>query len=54
MAYELLGKDFVPPDLRGKITGQAKYAEDYRAEGLVFCRLITSPVPHARVTNIHG
>lgn len=52
VAYDLLGKDFVPPDLRGKVTGQAKYAEDYRAEGLVFCRLITSPVPHARVTSI--
>ena len=52
MAYNLLGKDFVPPDLRGKLTGQAKYAEDFRADGLVFCRLLTSSMPHARVRNI--
>jgi CO/xanthine dehydrogenase Mo-binding subunit len=52
MAYTLLGKDFVPPDLRAKVTGQAKYAEDFRAEGMVFCRLLTSPLPHGRVNNI--
>ncbi|HEY5623676.1 MAG TPA: xanthine dehydrogenase family protein molybdopterin-binding subunit [Gammaproteobacteria bacterium] len=52
MAYDLLGKNFTPPDIRGKVTGRAKYAEDYRAEGLVFCRLLTSVMPHARVTNI--
>ena len=52
MAYTLLGKDFVPPDVRGKITGQAKYAEDFRAEGMVFCRLLTSTVPHGRVIRL--
>ena len=54
MAYALLGNDFVPPDLRGKVTGQAKYAEDFRAEGMLFCRLLTSPLPHARVVSIRG
>ena len=52
MAYKLLGKNFVPPDVRGKVTGQAKYAEDFRAEGMVFCRLLLSPMPHARVRSI--
>jgi len=52
MAYTLLGKNFVPPDLRGKVTGQARYAEDFRAEGMLFCRLLTSPLPHARVVSI--
>jgi CO/xanthine dehydrogenase Mo-binding subunit len=32
MAYKLLGKDFTPPDLRGKVTGKAKFAEDFRAD----------------------
>ena len=54
MAYDLLGKDFIPPDVRGKVTGRAKYAEDYRAEGMAFCKLLTSPVPHGRVTNINA
>jgi xanthine dehydrogenase molybdenum-binding subunit len=52
MAYELVGKDFVPPDIHGKVTGKAKYAEDFRAEGMVFCRLMLSPMPHARVRNV--
>jgi CO/xanthine dehydrogenase Mo-binding subunit len=52
MAYSLLGKNFTPPDIHGKVTGRAKYAEDFRAEGMAFCKLLTSPVPHGRVTNI--
>lgn len=49
---ELLGKDFTPPDIHGKVTGRAKYAEDFRRDGMVFCRLLTSPMPHARVRNV--
>jgi CO/xanthine dehydrogenase Mo-binding subunit len=52
MAYELLGKNFTPPDVHAKVTGKAKYAEDFRADGMVFVKLLTSPMPHARVTNI--
>jgi CO/xanthine dehydrogenase Mo-binding subunit len=52
MAYDLIGKNFTPPDIYGKVTGKAKYAEDYRAEGMVFCRLLLSPMPHAKVKNI--
>ena len=32
-----------------KVTGRAKYAEDFRAEGMLFCKLLLSPVPHGRV-----
>ena len=32
--------------------GQAKYAEDFRAEGMLFCKLLLSPLPHARVRGI--
>lgn len=52
MAIKLLGENFTPPDLRGKVTGRAKYAEDFRMEGMVFCKLLLSPMPHARVANI--
>ncbi len=52
MAYDLIGKNFTPPDIYGKVTGKAKYAEDYRAEGMAFCRLLTSPMPHAKVKKI--
>jgi CO/xanthine dehydrogenase Mo-binding subunit len=52
MAFDLLGKNFTPPDIQAKVTGKAKYSEDFRVDGMVFCKLLTSPLPHARVTNI--
>lgn len=52
MAIKLIGENFTPPDLRGKVTGKARYAEDFRVEGMVFAKLLLSPMPHARVTNI--
>ena len=52
MAYDLIGKDFVPPDVLAKVTGRARYAEDFRAEGMVFAKLLTSPMPHARINGI--
>jgi CO/xanthine dehydrogenase Mo-binding subunit len=50
--YKHIGKDFVPPDITGKVTGKAKFAEDFRVDGMVFARMYTSPVAHGRVTNI--
>jgi len=52
MAYSLLGKDFIPPDVRGKVNGHAKFSEDFQVDGMVFCRLLTSPLPHGRVVSI--
>jgi len=52
MALKHLGKDFLPPDVLAKVTGEAKFAEDFRAEGMVFARLLNSPYPHARVRSI--
>lgn len=52
MAYKLLGQNFVPPDVHAKVTGEAKYAEDFVAEGMLHAKLLLSPMPHARVRNI--
>lgn len=52
MSYLHIGKNFTPPDIHGKVTGKAKYAEDYTVDGMVYARLLTSPMPHARVRNI--
>src|SRR5580700_11732955 len=49
---KLIGKDYATPDLYAKVTGQAKYAEDYHAEGMLFCKLLLSPLPHARVKHL--
>ncbi len=52
MANKLVGQNYETPDLRAKVTGQAKYAEDYKAEGMLYARLLTSPLPHARIRSI--
>ncbi|MDP2645025.1 MAG: xanthine dehydrogenase family protein molybdopterin-binding subunit [Desulfobacterales bacterium] len=52
MDYKLVGKDFTPPDVIAKVTGRAKFAEDFRAEGMLFLKLFLSPMPHARVRSI--
>jgi len=50
--YKLIGKDYTTPDLYAKVTGKSKYAEDYRADGMLFCKLLLSPVPHGRVKHL--
>src|ERR1700682_3209618 len=50
--YKLIGKDYTTPDLYAKVTGKAKYGEDFRAEGMLFCKLLLSPMPHGRVNHI--
>ncbi len=50
--YKLIGKNYPTPDLLAKVTGRSKYAEDYRADGMLFCKLALSPMPHAKVRNI--
>ena len=52
MAYRLLGKNVTPPDIHAKVTGKAKFAEDFRADGMVFCKIFSSPMPHAKVKSI--
>src|ERR1700676_5304388 len=50
--YKLIGKNYVTADLHAKVTGKSKYAEDFRADGMLFCKLLLSPLPHARVRHI--
>src|SRR5712675_3602320 len=50
--YKLIGHNYQSPDIVAKVTGQAKYAEDFRADGMLFCKLLLSPMPHARVKRI--
>ena len=52
MANKLIGQNYVTPDLVAKVTGAAKYAEDFRADGMLFCKLLLSPLPHGRIRRI--
>jgi xanthine dehydrogenase molybdenum-binding subunit len=50
--YKIIGKDYPTADLYAKVTGQSKYAEDFRAEGMLFSKLLLSPVAHGRVKHL--
>jgi xanthine dehydrogenase molybdenum-binding subunit len=52
MANKLVGQNYVTPDMVAKVTGQAKYAEDFRVDGMLFVKLLLSPLPHGRVKSI--
>jgi CO/xanthine dehydrogenase Mo-binding subunit len=52
MPGKLVGRSYIPPDHVAKVTGRARYAEDYRADGMLFTKLLLSPMPHARVRSI--
>src|SRR5881397_1791834 len=49
---KLVGQNYSTPDLRAKVTGRARYSEDFRTPGMLFARLLLSPYPHARVRSI--
>lgn len=50
--HKLIGTDFLPPDVVAKVTGEAKYAEDFRAEGMLFTKLLLSQMPNGRVRRL--
>ena len=52
MADRLVGTNYITPDIVAKVTGRARYAEDFRADGMLFCKLMLSERPHARIVGI--
>ena len=52
MAYKHIGKNFTPPDLVSKVTGSARFAEDFRADGMAFVKILASPMPHAKIKSV--
>jgi len=52
MEFKLLGHNYTTPDLVAKVTGKARYAEDFRADGMAFVKLMPSPRPHAKIVSI--
>ncbi len=50
--YSVIGKRLPRVDAKEKVTGAAKYAADYSLPGMLWCKLVRSPYPHARILNI--
>lgn len=50
--FSVIGQRLPRVDAREKVTGEAKYAADYSLPGMLWCKLLRSPHPHARILNI--
>jgi CO/xanthine dehydrogenase Mo-binding subunit len=50
--YSVIGKRVPRVDGRVKVTGEAKYAADYEAAGMLWCKMVRSPYAHAKILHI--
>ncbi|MFH0845733.1 MAG: xanthine dehydrogenase family protein molybdopterin-binding subunit [Pseudomonadota bacterium] len=50
--YSVIGKRIPRVDGRVKVTGEASYAADYSMPGMLWCKMLRSPYPHAKILNI--
>ncbi len=50
--FAVIGERVPRVDAREKVTGEAKYAADYSLPGMLWCKLLRSPYPHAKILNI--
>lgn len=50
--YTYIGEDFIPPDSVAKVTGAAKYAEDYQFDNILHAKTVKCPYAHALVRDI--
>ncbi|MCC7209170.1 MAG: molybdopterin-dependent oxidoreductase, partial [Anaerolineae bacterium] len=48
----VISRSVPPQEVREKVTGQAKYTDDYAFPGMLYARTLRSPYPHARIVRI--
>lgn len=49
---KLIGQSVPRLDAPQKVTGQAIYTDDIKLPGMLYCKILTSPLPHARIKSI--
>jgi xanthine dehydrogenase molybdenum-binding subunit len=49
---EVISRSVPPQGVVDKVTGAAKYTDDYVFEGMLYARTLRSPYPHARILSI--
>jgi len=49
---KLIGQSVPRMDAPQKVTGQAIYTDDIKLPGMLYCKILTSPLPHARIKSI--
>ncbi len=50
--YRYIGKRSYPEDGLAKVTGQARYVGDYSIPGMLYAKVLRSPVPHATIRHL--
>jgi CO/xanthine dehydrogenase Mo-binding subunit len=50
--FNIVGKDVIRQDGFAKVTGQAKFADDYRFHGMLHGVMVRVPVAHAKINSI--
>lgn len=50
--YSVIGKRIPRVDAISKVTGDAKYTADLSLPGMLWCKILRSPYPHAKILNI--
>src|SRR5512141_800730 len=50
--FNIIGKPRRRVDARAKVTGQTRFADDIVLPRMLFCKLLRSPHPHARIKKI--
>nr|MBP8196107.1 hypothetical protein [Deltaproteobacteria bacterium] len=48
----IIGKARRRVDGRAKVSGETRFADDLILPRMLFCRLLRSPLPHARIVSI--
>ena len=51
-AHRVIGKALRKVDATAKVTGATKFADDLALPRMLFCKLLRSPHPHAKITGI--
>ncbi len=49
--FNLVGKDVIRQDGFAKVTGQAKFADDYKFHGMLHGVMVRVPVAHAKINS---
>ncbi len=50
--FSAVGKSLPSIDSKGKVTGEAKYIEDMRMPGMLYGKILRSPIPHGKILHI--
>lgn len=50
--FNIVGKPIIHPDAKAKVTGQAKFADDYKLPNMLFGVIVRTKVSHALIKGI--